>query len=74
MKTSDPLTNNHSDWIKRNMIDEPRLSEPVETYRSLDVEVKLKEWMPDEYPNECMLVSPERFKFIYTRKINDRSD
>lgn len=63
---------NTSEWIQRNIIDEPRLSELVETYESLGFEVMLKDFDPKEFPqdcNTCMIANPDRFKVLFTRKI-----
>lgn len=62
-----------SAWIRRNIVDEPRLSELVELYESLGFEVMLKDFIPEEYPDECsecMASFPERYKIIYTRMKN----
>ncbi len=60
-----------SEWQKRNITDEPRLSELIEMYESLDFEVKVEEFNPENYPDECsecMKEDPCKFKVIYTRK------
>ncbi len=65
-------TNNTTEWTKRNIVDEPRLSELIEMYKELDFEVKLVEFDPKGYPqecSECMAANPEKYKVIYTRKI-----
>ncbi len=59
------------DWLKRNITDEPRLSELVEMYESLGFEVKTENFIPENFPkecSECMLQFPEKYKVIYTRK------
>lgn len=40
-------------WIKQNTIGEPRLSECVELYKSLDFEVRLEPVTLDELDEEC---------------------
>lgn len=58
-------------WIRRSTIDEPRLSELVETYEELGFEVKLLPISPEELGDqcsECMLKEPDRFRTIYTRR------
>ena len=68
-----PLKNkrkNDTAWIRRNIIDEPRLSELVELYESLGYEVMLKDFIAEVHPNECsecMAASPKKYKIIYTR-------
>ena len=63
--------NNNSDWIRRNIVDEPRLSELIELYKSLGFEVVIKDFNPEGFPeecSECMAAYPEKYKVIYTRK------
>ena len=58
-------------WTQRNIMDEPRLSELVELYESLGFEVMIKDFNPNESPDECtecMAASPEKFKILYTRR------
>lgn len=55
-------------WTKRNVMDEPRLSELIETYRELGMEVHLEPVdLDSEECTECMRVDPDRYKVIYTR-------
>ncbi len=60
-------------WEKRTTYDEPRLSEIVEMYEEMDFEVRLEPLRPDEEPgcSECMKISPDRYKTIYTRRKED---
>ena len=57
-------------WEKQTTYDEPRLSEIVEMYQEMDLEVHLEPFNPEEEAGclECMKQTPERFKTIYTRK------
>jgi hypothetical protein len=57
-------------WEKQTTYDEPRLSEIVEMYQEMNLEVHLEPYNPAEEPGcaECMSIAPERFKTIYTRK------
>ncbi len=58
-------------WTKRNIVDEPRLSELVEMYESLDFEVQLREFDPKEFSedcSECVGANPEKYKVINTKK------
>ena len=60
-------------WIRRNIINEPRLSELVEMYESLGYEVILKDFNPEDFPSECsecMTAFPDNYKIIYTRNKN----
>jgi hypothetical protein len=56
-------------WVRRFIYDEPRLSEAVEIYRELGLEVALLPVPPDDLDcSECMKEEPERYRVIYTRK------
>ena len=54
-------------WIRKSINDEPRLSELVETYKSLGMDVKLEPVDPemlDQDCDTCMRENPEQFKII----------
>lgn len=56
-------------WVRQFTADEPRLTEAVELYDSLGLEVHLEPVAPDEV-TECQLcfaVDGDRYKTIYTR-------
>jgi hypothetical protein len=57
-------------WERQATYDESRLSEMVETYREIGLEVHLEPLHPDQEPGctECMAAKPEKYKTIYTRK------
>ena len=56
-------------WEARFIADEPRLSEAVELYESLGMEVHLEPVRPGSAEcTACMEECPERFKMIYTRR------
>ncbi|RPH50969.1 MAG: hypothetical protein EHM85_08365 [Desulfobacteraceae bacterium] len=57
-------------WKKRSTTDEPRLSELVKTYKELGFEVLLVPFDPDDESgcSECMKISPQHYRTIYTRK------
>ena len=58
-------------WIKRNTIDEPRLSEIVEEYKALGFEVHLEPVNLDELDEVCRRCYGNdggRFKTVYVRK------
>ena len=60
-------------WEKQATYDEPRLSEMVDTYKEIGLEVLLE---PFNAANEegctgCMELSPDQFKTIYTRRKTD---
>jgi hypothetical protein len=57
-------------WERQNTYDEPRLSEVVEMYEEIGMEVLLVPFDPDQEPGcaECMKADPDRYKTVYTRK------
>jgi len=57
-------------WQRQTTLDEPRLSEAVKTYEEIGFEVCLEPFDPKDEPGciECMKVSPEKYKTVYTRK------
>ena len=57
-------------WQRQATYDEPRLSEMVDMYREIGLEVHLEPFHPDEEPGctACMAMKPEEVKTIYTRK------
>jgi hypothetical protein len=58
-------------WIKQTTYDEPRLSDIVEMYEEMGLEVRIAPFNPDENDepgcSECMNAQPDRYKTIYTR-------
>ncbi len=57
-------------WVRQFTADEPRLSEAVELYESLGLEVHLEPVTLDESAEECQICFEEdvdRYKTIYTR-------
>ncbi len=57
-------------WVRQFTTDEPRLSEAVELYEFLGLEVRLEPVTPGELTEECQVcfeVDGERYKTIYTR-------
>ena len=57
-------------WEKQATYDEPRLSEMVEMYKEIGLEVHLEPFDPENEAGctGCMQLTPEKFKTIYTRK------
>jgi hypothetical protein len=56
-------------WTKQSTHDEPRLSDIVEMYEEIGLEVLLEPFNIDEEPGctECMRGAPQNYKTIYTR-------
>ena len=60
-----------SGWERMTTIDEPRLSELVELYEELGMDVLLRPVSAEELGQECaecVLAEPERYRTIYTRR------
>ena len=58
-------------WIKRNTIDDPRLSEIIEAYESIGFEVHLEPMKLEDLDKECRICYKNRLdklKTVYTRK------
>lgn len=56
-------------WQRCFIADEPRLSEAVELYRELGLEVRLLPVpLDDAGCTECMRADPARYRVIYTRR------
>lgn len=65
------MEQDNSDWVRRNVVDEPRLSELAEMYESLGFEVEMRNFLPEESPDDCtqcMIEHPEQHKIIFTRR------
>jgi len=60
---------NKEGWTKQSTHDEPRLSDIVEMYQEIGLDVHLEPFNPNEEPGctDCMRVSAEKYKTIYTR-------
>ena len=63
-------------WMKRATYDEPRLSEIVDLYKELGFEVYIQPFNPLEETicAECLKVSPQKYKTVYTRKAANIED
>jgi hypothetical protein len=57
-------------WTKQATYDEPRLSEMVEMYEEIGLEVHLEPFNSENEKGctDCMQLMPDRYKTIYTRK------
>ena len=58
-------------WIKRNTIDDPRLSEIIEEYESLGFEVHLEPMKLEDLDKECRICYKnqlDKLETVYTRK------
>ncbi len=60
-------------WERQNTLDEPRLSEVAEMYRETGFEVRIEPFDPDKESGctECLRASAEKYKTIYTRRLQD---
>jgi hypothetical protein len=58
-------------WERQNTLDEPRLSEVAEMYRETGFEVRIEPFDPGRESGctECMKASAEKYKTIYTRRL-----
>lgn len=56
-------------WTKQVTLDEPRLSDVIEMYEEIDLEIHLEPFDPagESGCTQCMQQSPENYKTIYTR-------
>jgi hypothetical protein len=55
-------------WTRRSIADEPRLSEVIETYEELGLEVCVTPVPLAELEcNECYRIAPERVRLVFTR-------
>ncbi|MEJ5378330.1 MAG: hypothetical protein WHX93_17280 [bacterium] len=69
----DQLSPGEDGWTRQFVASEPRLSEAVELYRSLGLEVRLEPVSPGSLEGECLQcleAAPDRFKVIYTRPVD----
>jgi len=68
MKAWDPLV--RQGWEMQGFFDEPRLSDVVEAYREIGLEVRLEPFDPKFVTGctECLKQHPENFKIVYTRR------
>jgi hypothetical protein len=73
MTPEQKLTN--QGWQRQMTYDEPRLSEMVEMYKEIGLEVHIEPFHPDPHKdcNECMQHAPGLYKTIYTRR-KDQTD
>jgi len=58
-------------WLKRTTIDEPRLSEIIEEYKSLGFEVHVEPVEPCDFNEKCRKcyeTKKEKLKTVYIRK------
>ena len=57
-------------WVKQATYDDPRLSEMVNSYKEIGLEIHLEPFNSDnqEGCTGCMELFPDNFKTIYTRK------
>ena len=58
-------------WTRQSTLDEPRLSDVVEAYEEMGLEVRLVPFVPEDEQGctECMRGAPEKYKTVYTRPL-----
>jgi hypothetical protein len=63
-------------WEKQATYDNPRLSEMVEMYKEIGLEVHLEPFNAENETgcSSCMKLMPDLFKTIYTRKMVEREE
>jgi hypothetical protein len=57
-------------WERRSILDEPRLSEVVQLYRDMGLEVKVVDLTPEmieEGCDTCLVGGLENYKVVYTK-------
>lgn len=58
-------------WTKRNVCEEPRLSELKDLYEELGFEVKIENCSDEDFQddgcNECIKANADKYKVIYTK-------
>ena len=64
----------HKGWTKQSTHDEPRLSDIVEMYQEIGLDVLLEPYNPDEETGctACMRGNAGKYKTIYTREAESR--
>jgi hypothetical protein len=62
-------------WMKCTVTDEPRLSELVELYEEIDLEVRVVPASPEDFEecSVCLEAEREKFKTIFTRPKSART-
>ena len=63
-------------WEKRATYDDPRLTEMVDSYKEIGLEVRLEPFNAADAKGcaDCMTLVPGQFKTIYTRKKVDTDE
>ena len=68
----------NSGWEKRNVVEEPRLTELVTLYEELGFKVSIIDYTMDNCSddssdacNECMIGSQGKYKVIFTKQDSD---
>lgn len=60
-------------WLRRSILDEPRLSEVVAMYKEIGLDVKVVDVKPGDVDGctACLDGAPERYKVVYTKEPKD---
>ena len=62
-------------WVRKNIIDEPRLAELKDTYESMGMEVRVEPVTPEILAQECdscLINTPAKFFVLYVRESKDK--
>lgn len=63
-------------WMKRTVQSEPRLTELVDLYENIGLEVHLEPFRPEDMDDcsECFRRACDQYKVIYTRPVEEKKD
>lgn len=63
-------------WNKRSILSDPRLTEVVDLYEQIGLEVLLEPFKPEDMDDcsECFKRVCDHYKVIYTRPAEDKKD
>lgn len=66
----EPLEAHLNGWTLRGVYDEPRLTELIQLYEDLGFSVSLENRLPRDRCSACMKNQPDRYRVLYTKKID----
>ena len=65
-----PLDAQSIGWSYRGTFDDPRLTEIANLYEALGFMVRMTPFFSEKGCNRCFKETPEKFKALYTKKID----